>query len=186
MKRGDIWTVAGDKDYAGKPRPVVIIQDDSFDATDSITICGCTTDETDAPLSVRRTERAQRAAHRLPTDGGQDHHGPKVQDRRKYRAIRRRGHPAPQSGRYRFPRLGRVAETEAVTVRMTESTEPSSLGCNTAKSIIFSLRQQALTPMPQSAPASSHSCDRGLLLLQLLDFRVLAGSDGSGDTPGSP
>lgn len=50
MKRGDIWTVAGGKDYAGKPRPVVIIQDDSFDATDSITICGFTTDETDAPL----------------------------------------------------------------------------------------------------------------------------------------
>jgi mRNA interferase MazF len=50
MKRGDIWTVAGAKDYAGKPRPVVIVQDDSFDATDSITICAFTTDETDAPL----------------------------------------------------------------------------------------------------------------------------------------
>jgi mRNA interferase MazF len=50
MRRGDIWTVAGGKDYAGKPRPVVIIQDDSFDATDSVTICAFTTDETDAPL----------------------------------------------------------------------------------------------------------------------------------------
>jgi mRNA interferase MazF len=50
MKRGDIWIVAGGKDYAGKPRPVVVIQDDSFDATDSITICAFTTDETDAPL----------------------------------------------------------------------------------------------------------------------------------------
>jgi len=50
MKRGDIWTVAGGKDYAGKPRPVVIVQDDSFDATDSITICAFTTDETEAPL----------------------------------------------------------------------------------------------------------------------------------------
>jgi mRNA interferase MazF len=50
MKRGDIWTVAGGKDYAGKPRPVVIVQDDSFDATDSITICALTTDETEAPL----------------------------------------------------------------------------------------------------------------------------------------
>jgi mRNA interferase MazF len=28
----------------------VIVQDDSFDATDSITICALTTDETDAPL----------------------------------------------------------------------------------------------------------------------------------------
>jgi mRNA interferase MazF len=50
MKRGDIWTVAGGKDYAGKPRPVVIVQDDSFDATDSIAICAFTTDATDAPL----------------------------------------------------------------------------------------------------------------------------------------
>jgi hypothetical protein len=31
LKRGDIWTVAGGKDYAGKPRPVVV-QDDGFDA----------------------------------------------------------------------------------------------------------------------------------------------------------
>ncbi len=50
LRRGEIWTVAGGKDYAGKPRPVVVVQDDSFDATDSITICAFTTDETDAPL----------------------------------------------------------------------------------------------------------------------------------------
>lgn len=50
MKRGEVWTVSGGKDYAGKPRPVVIVQDDSFDATDSITVCAFTTDETDAPL----------------------------------------------------------------------------------------------------------------------------------------
>jgi mRNA-degrading endonuclease toxin of MazEF toxin-antitoxin module len=50
MRRGDIWTVAGGKDHAGKPRPIVIVQDDSFDATDSITVCAFTTDETEAPL----------------------------------------------------------------------------------------------------------------------------------------
>ena len=50
MRRGEIWTVAGGKDYAGKPRPVVIVQDDSFDATDSITVCAFTTDKTGAPL----------------------------------------------------------------------------------------------------------------------------------------
>lgn len=50
MKRGEIWTVAGGKDYAGKPRPAVILQDDRFDTTDSITICAFTTDPTDAPL----------------------------------------------------------------------------------------------------------------------------------------
>ena len=34
-----------------KPRPVVIVQDDRFDATASITICAFTTDEAEAPLS---------------------------------------------------------------------------------------------------------------------------------------
>ena len=50
MKRGEIWTAAGGKHYAGKPRPVVILQDDRFDRTDSVTICAFTTDPTDAPL----------------------------------------------------------------------------------------------------------------------------------------
>ncbi|MCV9936524.1 type II toxin-antitoxin system PemK/MazF family toxin [Boseaceae bacterium BT-24-1] len=50
MRRGEVWTVSGGQDYAGKPRPVVIVQDDSFDATASITICAFTTDETEAPL----------------------------------------------------------------------------------------------------------------------------------------
>ena len=50
MKRGEIWTVAGGQDYAGKPRPVVIVQDDNFDATASITICTFTANETEAPI----------------------------------------------------------------------------------------------------------------------------------------
>jgi mRNA interferase MazF len=50
MRRGEIWTVAAGKGYAGKPRPAVIVQDDHFDATASITICVFTTDPTDAPL----------------------------------------------------------------------------------------------------------------------------------------
>lgn len=50
MKRGEVWTVSGGKDYAAKPRPVVIVQDDSFSATDSITVCGFTSDPTEAPL----------------------------------------------------------------------------------------------------------------------------------------
>lgn len=49
MQRGEIWTVASGG-YAGMPRPVVIVQDDSFDATGSITVCPFTTDPTDAPL----------------------------------------------------------------------------------------------------------------------------------------
>ena len=50
MKRGEIWTVAGGPDDAGKPRPVVILQDDAFDATASTTICPFTSHVLDAPL----------------------------------------------------------------------------------------------------------------------------------------
>jgi mRNA interferase MazF len=50
VKRGEIWTAAAGSGYAGKPRPTVIIQDDRFDATDSVTVCAFTTDPTEAPL----------------------------------------------------------------------------------------------------------------------------------------
>ena len=50
MKRGEIWTVAGGEAYAGKPRPAVIVQDNRFDANDSIVVCPLTTDPTAAPI----------------------------------------------------------------------------------------------------------------------------------------
>ncbi len=50
MRRGEIWTASGSKHYAGKPRPVLLVQDDRFDATDSITICPLTSDPTEIPL----------------------------------------------------------------------------------------------------------------------------------------
>lgn len=67
MRRGDVWTVSGGKDYAGKPRPVVIVQDDSFDATDSITVCAFTTDKTDAPLFRLPFEPNERNGLRSPS-----------------------------------------------------------------------------------------------------------------------
>ncbi len=49
MKRAEVWTVSA-SGHAGKPRPAVIVQNDRFDATASVTICVLTTDPTDAPL----------------------------------------------------------------------------------------------------------------------------------------
>ncbi|MGB8020101.1 MAG: type II toxin-antitoxin system PemK/MazF family toxin [Candidatus Nanopelagicales bacterium] len=49
MRRGYIVTVAGGV-YASKPRPALVVQDDRFDATDSVTVCPFTTTEVDAPL----------------------------------------------------------------------------------------------------------------------------------------
>ena len=56
MKRSEIWTASGGSGYAGKPRPVVIVQDDRFDATASVTVCAFTSDPTDAPLIRLRVE----------------------------------------------------------------------------------------------------------------------------------
>jgi mRNA interferase MazF len=50
VNRGEIWTASAGSGYVGKPRPVVIVQDDRFDATASVTVCAFTTDPTDAPL----------------------------------------------------------------------------------------------------------------------------------------
>jgi len=50
VNRGEIWTASAGIGYVGKPRPVVIVQDDRFDATTSVTVCAFTTDPTDAPL----------------------------------------------------------------------------------------------------------------------------------------
>jgi mRNA interferase MazF len=66
VRRGEIWTAAGGKDYAGKPRPVVIVQDDRFDATASVTICAFTTDPADAPLLRLPVEPNDRNGLRAP------------------------------------------------------------------------------------------------------------------------
>jgi mRNA interferase MazF len=50
MTRGEIWTVAGGAAYAVKPRPAVVVQDNRFDATDSVIVCPLTTDPTSAPI----------------------------------------------------------------------------------------------------------------------------------------
>ncbi len=72
MRRGEIWTVSGGSTYTGKPRPAVIVQEDSFDATASITVCAFTSDPTDTPLFrllVEPTEtNGLRVASRLMVD----------------------------------------------------------------------------------------------------------------------
>ncbi|TQK18657.1 mRNA interferase MazF [Microbacterium sp. SLBN-154] len=49
MIRGELWTVAGGV-YASKPRPALILQDDAYAATDSVTVLPLTSQLVDAPL----------------------------------------------------------------------------------------------------------------------------------------
>ncbi len=52
MQRGDIVLMAdrAGGDFAGKPRPAVIVQTNSFQATDSVVICPITTQLSAVPL----------------------------------------------------------------------------------------------------------------------------------------
>jgi mRNA interferase MazF len=50
VKRGEIWTVSGGASYTAKPRPAVVVQEDRFNQTASITLCAFTTDPTEALL----------------------------------------------------------------------------------------------------------------------------------------
>lgn len=72
MKRGEVWTLSAGGPYAGKPRPAVIVQEDRFEATSSITICAFTTDPTEAPLLRMLVEPSDRnglgSASRLMID----------------------------------------------------------------------------------------------------------------------
>lgn len=49
MRRGELWTVAGGV-YISKPRPALIVQDDLFQGTASVTVAPLTTTLVDAPL----------------------------------------------------------------------------------------------------------------------------------------
>ena len=58
MNRGELWTVSGGT-YAQKPRPALIIQDDLFAASESVTLLPLTSQLTDAPLLRLRVEPGQ-------------------------------------------------------------------------------------------------------------------------------
>ncbi len=63
MQRGETWTMARGSGYDGKPRPVLIVQDDAFTERDSVTVCLITTDPTDLPvfrIPVQRSCLGQR------------------------------------------------------------------------------------------------------------------------------
>ena len=53
MRRGDLVTVAMSGDF-GKPRPVLVIQSDHFDATATVTVLLISSTQVDAPL-IRQT-----------------------------------------------------------------------------------------------------------------------------------
>lgn len=61
MNRGELWTVSGGV-YAGKPRPALIIQEDLFDATESLVVIPLTTTVADAPITRVAISPAARVA----------------------------------------------------------------------------------------------------------------------------
>lgn len=65
MNRGEIWTVACGVN-ATKPRLAMIVQDDRFDSTASVTVLPLTSTEVDAPLlRIPVPNTATTGLHRL-------------------------------------------------------------------------------------------------------------------------
>ena len=60
MKRGEIWTVAGGPNYAGKPRPAVIIQSNRYKIRLSATICMLTSHSSEVEQAWLKVEPSSR------------------------------------------------------------------------------------------------------------------------------
>ena len=58
MNRGELWTVSGGT-YAQKPRPALIIQDDLFADSETVTLLPLTSQLADAPLLRLTVEPGQ-------------------------------------------------------------------------------------------------------------------------------
>lgn len=67
MRRGDIYIAAARGAYTGKPRPVVIVQDDRFDSTASVTVCPLTTNPVEAALVRITVEPTATTGIELPS-----------------------------------------------------------------------------------------------------------------------
>lgn len=67
MRRGELWTVAGGV-YAAKPRPAVILQDDAFGETDSVTVAPMSSVLSDAPLLRHRIPATPTSGLERPSD----------------------------------------------------------------------------------------------------------------------
>ena len=67
MQRGEIWTISGGPDYAGKPRPAVIIQDERYSTRYSATVCMFTSDPSEPPRARLKVERNDRNGLAAPS-----------------------------------------------------------------------------------------------------------------------
>ena len=66
MKRGDLVTASAGSGYAGKPRPVLIIQDDALALLDSVVVCPLSA--TPQPASFLRPALSASPSNGLDTD----------------------------------------------------------------------------------------------------------------------
>jgi mRNA interferase MazF len=57
VRRGELWTLAGGSDFAGRPRPSVIVQSDLFGTLESVTACFITSTRPEALQSLVRKDR---------------------------------------------------------------------------------------------------------------------------------
>lgn len=60
MKRGELYLAAAGSGYAGKPRPVLIVQDDAFASLESVVVCPISSaSPSKEPLRIRLPAQAK-------------------------------------------------------------------------------------------------------------------------------
>lgn len=67
MRRGEIWIVGGGI-YAKKPRPALVIQDELFELSESVTVIPMTSQLNDAPLFRVRISATETTGIRSDSD----------------------------------------------------------------------------------------------------------------------
>ncbi len=72
MIRGEIWSASGASDYAGKPRPWLVVQSEQWEIEASVILCGFTTALTEGshlrPLIQPTKENGLNTASRVMVD----------------------------------------------------------------------------------------------------------------------
>jgi mRNA interferase MazF len=49
VKRGELWIGSGPTDFTGKPRPMLIVQSDLLESSNSVIVCPLTSTDSGAP-----------------------------------------------------------------------------------------------------------------------------------------
>ena len=139
MKRGELCTASAGGDDAGKPRPVLIVQDDAFAETALVTICSFTTNPADAPLFRLLME----------PDGGNG-----LPERSRLMVDKVTTIPHAKLG----TRIGRLADADLLRLNRSLARPAPGAGDSRPTDGISGIMEKARGPSPRSAGSGAARC----------------------------